>query len=192
VRAIVVHGMPSTVCRSRGRMVAPLWTVMPARARPVRVGLMTSNVARLSSRSPRWQAEDRCERAPPGPQARTAASPRPLRVRSGWPTEKTPECTRCSAPAVTRLRTALALRPSSTSWWSAMTPCWRPATSAIRASSLGCGGKRPASRRFLPDPSTAAHSGAHAVTNRHRPATKLPQRSRRSRSTYCRMPPWRK
>jgi len=87
VRARLVQGIPSTFVASTAVIVAPLWTSIPGRLLPDRRGEVTSIRVRLLALTFHRAAAERCESSAPDPQARNAASHRPLSLSSSCPAE---------------------------------------------------------------------------------------------------------
>ena len=79
-------GIPRMVVTCSGRRVLERWTLTPGgRARPPRLGTVTSTWSTPHGRAPSRHAAAWCDSPAPGPHARTAAMQRASRVRRGWP-----------------------------------------------------------------------------------------------------------
>jgi len=134
VRARVVTGIrrltqtSSAARRARCRQIA-------SQDRVAR-GLVTSMRSLPPRRMPQSTAAERRLRTAPSPHSKTAASQRPSRGMTRWPTEYMPACNRWRRPVAIRRWIALSLTPIESSCARETTPYCR---SARRASSWSSG-----------------------------------------------------
>ncbi len=125
-----VTGMPrSMVISSSGR--GSVWIRIRRRGRLDRSTVTSSAVG---WRRPQWAAAARWLSTAPGPAASTAAIRTPSGVSSVWPTAYTPRCTMCKRLWRSLCLIASRVTPACTRFRLDTMPCWRPASSAITAS----------------------------------------------------------